>query len=192
VSAPPSPSGLSGRLGAVAPVPFVGTAVILVALIIFTPVLLAPGPSPLAVQAELVVYRVVGASTTDLYVHAVGSDVPYAGIDLGVGTGFTGGGCPSSVPSWNYTNGTDLLELSALASGSPFVVNTTVVYASGGARTVYAAELAFDIVNPGAPDEGFAISACPWTPGESPPGSWAVANLPLSLLLVNFGSGGPP
>ncbi len=185
-------AGRAGRLGAVAPVPFVGAAVILVTLIIFTPVLLASGPSPLAVQAELVVYRVVGAPTTDLYVHAVGSDVPYAEIHLGIGTGFSGSGCPSVVPQWNYTNGTDLLELSALAEGTPFVVNATVVYQNGGATTIYAAELAFAIVNAGDANEGLAISSCPATPGESPPGSWAVTNLPLSLLLVNFGAGGPP
>ena len=181
-----------GRLGAVAPVPFVGTAAILVALIVFTPVLLATGPSPLAVRAELVVYRVVGSPTTEFYVHAVGSDVPYSEIDVALGTGFLwSGGCPTSGLNWTYSNETDLLELSVTTSLTPVVVNVTVVYDNGGASTVYAAELAFAIIHPGMSNEAIAIAPCPWTSAESPPGSWSVTNLPLTLLLINYGSGGP-
>jgi hypothetical protein len=181
-----------GRLGAVAPVPFVGTAAILVALIVFTPVLLATGPSALAIQAELVVYRVVGAPMTDFYVHAVGSNVPYSDVDVGLGTGFTwNGGCPSSGLHWNYTNDTDLLFLRVSTSSMPVVVNVTAVYGQGAGRTVYAAELAFSLVNAGTSSEALAIAGCPWTGAESPPGSWPVAHLPLSLLLVDYGSGGP-
>ena len=181
-----------GRLGAVAPVPFVGAAAILVALIVFTPVLLATGPSPLAVQAELVVYRVVGAPSTDFYVHAVGSNVPYRVVDIGLGTGFVwSGGCPRSGLTWNYTNDTDLLFLRVSTSSMPVVLNVTAVYGQGSSRTVYAAELAFDLVNPGAPSEALSIVGCSWTPAESPPGSWPVDHLPLSLLLVDYGSGGP-
>ena len=185
--------GPGGRLGRVAPLPFVGAAAILVALIIFTPVLLATGPSPLAEHAELTVYRVVGGTTTQFYVHAVGSDVPYAEIRIGLGTGFSwSGGCPTSPLNWTISNETDLLALSVGSTASAVVVNATVIYDEGGARTVYAGEIAFGLVNQNLSDEGLELAGCPYTPGESPPHSWPVSALPLSLLLVNYGAGGPP
>jgi hypothetical protein len=192
VNAAPSPLLPWSRLGAVAPVPFVGTATILVALIVFTPVLLGTGPSPLAVRAELVVYRVVGGTTTDFYVHAVGSDVPYSQVRVALGTGFAWrGSCPTSGLNWTYSNRTNLLDLSVIANLTPVVVNATAVYNSGGTTTVYAGELAFAIIGLGATNEAIAIAPCPWTSAESPPASWSVSNLPLTLLLVNYGSGGP-
>jgi len=183
---------IGGRLGAIAPVPFVGAAAILVALIVFTPVLLASGPSPLAVQAKLEVYRTVGSPMTEFTINALG-DVPYARLDLGLGTGFVWtGSCPAAPLHWNYTNGTDEVDLNVQTNETPVVVNATAVYDRGGAVTVFAGEIAFDIVNPGAPSEALELAPCAGTPGVSPPGSWSVSQLPLTILLVNFGSGGPP
>ena len=182
-----------GRLGRVAPLPFVGAAAILVALIVFTPVLLASGPSPLAAHAELTVYRVIGGPSTKFYVHAVGSDVAYSEIRVGLGTGFVwSGGCPTTPLNWTITNETDLLEMNVGTNATAVVLNATAIYDQGGVRTVYAGEIAFGLVNENLSDESLQLASCPYTPGESPPHTWSVADLPLSLLLVNYGSGGPP
>jgi hypothetical protein len=188
-------ASLPSRLGRYAPIQFVGPAAILVALIVFTPILLTNGPSALAVQAELTIYRVTGGTTTEFYVHAVGSEVPYAQIDLDYGTNFTWvpGACPTSGIHWTHTNATDLLELGHSTASNPFLVNATAVYAPHGARTVFAGMLAFDITGVGQPDETVTMVPCTsTTPGLSAPTSWSVSKLPLSLLLVNYGSGGPP
>ena len=187
----PSP-GAWVRLGAVAPVPFVGTATILVALIVFTPVLLATGPSPLTVQAKLAIYRVVGSPTTWFEVHALG-DVPYARIDVALGTGFHWtGGCPTSGVNWSRTNVTNAIGLDVQANATPVVVNATAVYHQGGSTTVFAVEIAVAVAHPGAVDESLDFATCPGTPGESVPASWPVSGLPVAILLVNYGSGGPP
>jgi len=181
-----------GRLGAVAPVPFVGVATILVALIIFTPVLLATGPSPLAVQAELVIYRLPGATTTEFDIHAIGAAVPYSSIRIGLGTGFSwDGSCPSTKLNWTVSNQTNQLTLSVNENVTPVVVNATAVYGQGSTRTVYAAELALQVIGRGQPGESLAIAVCPSTSAVSVQSSVAVSNLPLALLLVNYGSGGP-
>jgi hypothetical protein len=186
---PPTPGG---RLGAVAPVPFVGVATILVALIVFTPVLLAPGPSPLAVQAELSVYRTLGSPTTEFYVHGIDPVVPYRWVNLSLGSGFPWtGSCPTTPLNWSYTNETNETVSNVVSGADPVVVNATLVYLQGGTRVLYAGEMAFHVVNRGSASEGLAIAPCPWTPGLSPPTSWAVSNLPLGLLLVDYGTGGP-
>jgi len=181
-----------GRLGAVAPVPFAGTATILVALIIFTPVLMAIGPSPLAARAELVIYRVVSSSTTDFYVHGVGPDVPYSEVALYLGTGPIGvGSCPTARLNWTGMSQANTLGVSVTTNATRLVVNVTAVYGTGASKTVYAAEIAFAIVHVGASDEGLDMAVCPSTPGVTVPSSWSTANLPLAVLLGNFGSGGP-
>jgi len=188
-------SSVPSRIGRYAPIQFAGPAAILLALIVFTPILLSNGPSALAVQAELTLYRVTGGATTEFYVHAVGSEVPYTQIDLDYGTNFTWvpGACPTSGILWTHTNGTDLVELGHSTAANPFVVNATVVYAPQGSRTVYAGMFAFDITSLGLADETVTMVPCTSvTPGLTAPTSWSVSKLPLSLFLVNYGSGGPP
>lgn len=195
MSGVPGGSKMSSRLGRYAPVQFAGPAAILLALIVFTPILLSGGPSALAVQAELTIYRVQGGTSTEFYVHAVSGEVPYVEIDLAYGTGFAwnAGACPIGGISWNRTIATHLLELGQSTAANPFVVNATAVYSPSGTRTVYAGMLAFDITNPGMPDETVTIVPCTsTTPGLTAPGSWPVSQLPLSVFLVNYGSGGPP
>ncbi len=185
---------IAGRLGAYAPIPFVGASAILVALIVFTPVLLSGGPSPLAVRAELVVYRVVGGAVTDFYVHGVDPTVPYWEIDVALGTGFGWtGACPTSGVRWAYHNETHALGLAVNSSSGSTLVLARAVYNASSGPTVYEAQFAFNITNFGRPDEAVTIVPCvAATPGVSGPGSWLVANLPVPLLLVDYGSGGPP
>ena len=182
-----------GRLGRVAPVPYVGTAAILVALIVFTPVLLATGPSPLAVQARLTVYRVVGGGTTDYGLIGVDADTPYRWLNLSFGTGFAWtGSCPSVALLWRYDNATNATSVNDASGANPVVVNATAVYEFGGSRTVYAGEIAFFLSGQNSSSESIAYAPCPSTPSVTPAGSWAVSLGTLPIDLVNYGSGGRP
>ncbi len=189
------PTVAIGRLGRVAPVPFVGTAAILVALIVFTPVLLASGPSPLAVQARLTVYRVAGGGTTDYGLIGVDADTPYRWLNLSFGTSSSwswSGGCPSGALRWRYDNATNATSVNNASGANPVVVRATAVYEFGGTRTVYAGEIAFFLSGQNTSSESFAYAPCPSTPSVTPPGSWAVSLGTLPIDLVNYGSGGPP
>jgi hypothetical protein len=188
---PPPPGG---RLGAVAPVPFVGTAAILVALIVFTPVLVATGPSAIEIQPVLSVYRASGASATSYHVHGADPNVPYPWLNISLGTGFTwSGSCPdpSVGLTWSYSNGTNTTGGVMVSGANPVVVNVTVVYAVSSGRTVYAGELAFDLVSQNSSSESLLYVPCPWTPAVSSGGSWTVSLGTLPIDLVNYGSGGP-
>jgi len=194
VIAPPASSALGGRLGAVAPVPFVGTATILVALIVFTPVLLASGPSALAVQPVLSVYRAPGSGLTNLHVHGADPNVPYRWLNVSLGTGFSWtGACPANTAAlaWSYTNGTNTTGADVATPAVPVVVNVTVVYLQGSSRTLYAGELAFTVIDQNTSKESLVYAPCLWTPSVSPGGSWAVSLGTLPIDLVNYGSGGP-
>lgn len=185
-------SSILNRLGSVAPVPFVGVAAILIALIVFTPVLIASGPSSLAVQGYLYVYRVAGSAETDFEITAYDQEVAYGWINLSVGSGFPWtGGCPTAKLNWTYDNETNELVASVVADSNPVVVNASAVYDQGGTRTVYAAEIAFDVVGLNSSGESLDYTPCPWTPGVSS-GSWAVSRGTLGLSLVDYGPGGPP
>ncbi len=176
------------------PVYLAGIAAILLALIVFTPVLINPGSPSFLTNARLIVDRTPGSSTTDFYLQAWSGYVRYSTLELDLGTGFSwNGSCPSSGLTWTNLAQHDLLELSVRPNATgPMVVDATAVYSSGGSETIYAAEIAFEVVNEGQPDESLLMVPCPATPGESPPASWPVAQLPYSLLLVNYGGAGPP
>ena len=192
MSGRPLPPLERSRLGAYAPVPFVGAAAILVALIVFTPVLFSGGPSPITIQARLTVDRIVGANATHLYVGSLGGDVRYSAINLSVGTGFTwSGSCPTAVSHWSNTTDTQVIELESSVGATSAEVVASAVYDARGAVTVYEGALAFNVTHEGAADEAIVMAPCALTPGFSPPTSWPVTDLPLSLLLVNYGSRGP-
>jgi hypothetical protein len=181
-----------GRLGRVAPVPFVGTAAILVALIVFTPVLLASGPSPLAVQGVLTVYRPLGGPTTDVGAHGVDAGTPYRWLNLSFGSGFRwDGSCPSSGLTWQYDNATNVTGVNRVTGANPVVLNATAVYVSSGVTTVYAGAVAVELVGQNTSSESLLFAACASTPGMGPPGSWAVSLGTLQIDLVNYGSRGP-
>ena len=182
-----------GRLGAVAPVPFVGVAAILVALIVFTPVLLASGPSPLAVQAELTVYRAVGSGSADYGLHGLDGSVPYRWLNLSFGSGFSWtGGCPASAPSWSLTSLVNATGVSVVEAANPVVVNASAVYVQGGSRTVYAGVVALYVPDLNASSPTLDYLPCPPTPTVTSSGSWSVGSGTFPVTLVNFGAGGPP
>jgi len=191
IDIPLRPGPLS-RLGAVAPVPLVGLAAILVALIVFTPVLLSSGPSALAISGYLFVYRGAGSSATDFEVAAYDQEVAYGWINLSVGTGFIwSGGCPTSTLHWTYVNETDALAANAFTGGNPLVVKATAVYLAGGTKTVFAGEMAFNLVGLNTSGATLEYAPCPWTPGVSSTGSWDLGLGTRPFPLVNYGSGGP-
>ena len=189
-----SRSAAASRLGAAAPLPFVALAAILVALIVFTPVLLASGPSPLAVQAILGVYRSPGSTTTSFEIHGYDPDVPYRFLNLSVGTGFSWSGvCPSGPLAWSYTNTTNQTATTLSSSADPLVVNASAVYGQGSSRTVYAGEVAIDVTNPNTSSETLVFVVCPSTPSLPTPSPWTVSLTGADPIpLVNYGAGGPP
>lgn len=191
----PPPSRVRGsRLGQVAPLPLVGIATILVALIVFTPVLFASGPSPLSVSPELVVYRAGGTLSTEFYLRSVG-DVAYSSIDLELGTfspaNWTGA-CPATGISWSYDNQSNRLEVNATTTSTVMVVDAEATYSQSGSMTIYAGDFAFQLLYRGASDEGLTVVTCPSTPGLSAPSSILTSDMPVGLYLANFGSAGPP
>jgi len=201
VSAPGPGSGLdraraaaASRLGAAAPLPFVALAAILVALIVFTPVLLASGPSPLEVQAILGVYRAPGSATTSFEIHGYDPDVPYRFLNLSVGTGFAWtGACPTGPLTWSYTNTTNQTATTLASSSAPLVVNASAVYGQGSGRTVYAGELAIEVTNQNTSSETLVFVVCPSTPTLPTPSPWTVSLTGADPIpLVNYGAGGPP
>ncbi len=183
-----------GRLYGAFPWPFVGTAVILSALVVLTPVLFSSGaPSPgFLTAADLIVDRVTGANVTHFYVRAVGSTVRYQSISVGIATGFAWNGGRVTFPSsWTWTNESDVLELGLNSSGNPIALNVTVEYAAGGSVAYYAGVLAFDLAGTGS-GETLSIAVSPTTAGVFAPSSLSVGQLPEPIGLQDFGDRSPP
>ena len=171
------------------PIPLVGTAAILVVLIVFTPILFATGPpaaGTFETLAELVVDEVAGSGRTTVYVHAVGSTVRYGAIALGLAGNFSWtGACPTGLGGFVWQNGSNLLEEQVGTTSNPLVVVVSATYVAGGATANYSAKIAFF-----STASTIASAACY---GATPPaGPQAIASLPLVLLLQNYGPGGPP
>jgi len=183
--------------GRYAPMPFVGAAVLLLVLIVLTPALISigsPGPGVLT-QAELIVDRVAGVNATHFYVRGYGSTVRYAGIWIGVATGFNWSG--SGSPPWanltwkTWWNDTDVLSLGFVSLANPVAVNITAYYTSSGGAATYIGILAFAV---GLGSAGPTLYAASSTPGVTVPSSTTVDNssLPLPILLVQGSSGSLP
>jgi hypothetical protein len=172
------------------PWPFVGVSVVLGVLVLVTPVLIGSGPpaaGSLFTQADLVVDKVTAGSTTNFYLHAASDTVRYTSISLGIATDFTyNGSFPSGPLAWNWTNGTDLLEVSVQVPGSSIAVNVTATYVSGG-TAVYEGLLAFGVSN-GPSGQVLGIAVGSLTPGVGAPSSALVADLPLSIALEDCGA----
>lgn len=184
------------RLARVAPLPFVAVSAILVALLVFTPVLLSSGTSTYLAQGELLVDRVVGANWTKLYVEPLDpQQVRYASIALDLGSGFLwNGSCPSTVTNWTNSTETEAIVLSANSTANPLYVYAAANYSTTDGPVIFAGAFALDVVDAGATGAVLLLAACTRvTPGVTvPTSSVAVADLQVALGLVNFGSGGPP
>ena len=187
--------GARRRLAGAFPWPFVGTAVILSALIVLTPVLFSsgpPAPGSLLTEADLIVDQVPGSGTTHFYVRAVGESVRYDNISIGIASGFSWNGGSFAWPTaWNWTNQSDVLELAVNSTQNPVAVTVTAVYRVGVAVADYAGIVAFYVSGTGG-GEKLSIVVSSSTPGVSAPSSVLVNQLPEPLSLQNFGSGSPP
>ncbi|HYA54115.1 MAG TPA: hypothetical protein VEG42_00750 [Thermoplasmata archaeon] len=187
-----------GRIGIYAPWPLVGVSMLLVALIIFTPVLVAnshqPGPG-LLTQAELVVDKTASNSTVHFYVWALGEEIRYDAIRVGLSNSFSWAG--SSPLNWsrlNWTswqNGTDVLSVIVDTQANPVALNISAHYVSPSGSTWYVGTLAF-FVSAATASSGESLYSASGTSGITVTSPLAVSNdtLPAVILLHNAGPGG--
>lgn len=180
-AAPPRPS--------LFPIPLVGTAAILLVLIVFTPILFATGPpaaGTFETQGELIVDQFPVGSNTTFYLHAVGPAVRYSYLSIGVASGFSWTGtCPTSGLTWtDWQNATDRLGAEISTASNPVAVEATATYVANGATANYSADLAFFSAS-----GSLSIAVCD---GATPPSATPLTSLPIVLLLQNWGAGGPP
>ncbi len=184
------------RLARIAPLPFVAVAAILIALIVFTPVLLYSGPSPFLAQGELAVDTLPGSNWTKFYVLPLDpQEVRYDSVELHVGSGFAWtGSCPAAVPSWSNVSDSNTLVVSENSTGNPVLVWAEAVYSASTGPVIYAGEFAFQVMDPAGPNPQLLMVPCTTvTPGAAVPSSSVpVGDLPVFLPLVDYGSGGPP
>jgi hypothetical protein len=191
-SAPPRPPfGGRHRIEEVAPLPFVGVALLLVVLIVATPVLTGEsGGGGILTQAELVVDALPGNLSTHYYVRGLSTTARYAEMNLGFAVGFNWtGSFPSGRLSWsNWTNASAVLSVDRAALADPVAVNVTAFYSENGVNALYAAVLAFDVGTPaGSTTEMLTVvSATAGISGFSTP----VIDLPVPILLALVGTGG--
>jgi hypothetical protein len=189
-----------GRLGLFAPWPLVGVALLLTALVVLTPVLVAnthqPGPGILT-QAELVIDKTASNATVHFYIWALGETIRYAEIHFGVATSFNWTGTTSI--SWNrlnwtqWHNGSDLLSVIVATTANPVALNVSAYYVSPSGNTWYVGLLAF-YVSPSSSSSGESLYSATATSGVAVPSPLAVSNstLPVAILLANVGPGGGP
>jgi hypothetical protein len=187
-----------GRLGTYA-WPLVGITVLLVALIVFTPVLVSssphqPGPGILT-QAELVVDKIPGNATLHFYVWALGEEIRYYEIRVGIAVSFNWTGNTSlnwSAVNWTeWHNSTDVLSEFVSTRGNPVALNISAYYVSPSGSAWYVGVIAF-YVHVSSPGSESLYSASD-TSGVAVTSPLAVSNdtLPAVILLHNAG-GGPP
>jgi len=171
------------------PIPLVGATAILLVLVVFTPILFSTGPpaaGTFETQGELVVDQVVAAGPVTFYVHAVGSTVRYAVISIALAENISWtGACPTSGVAWDrWANGSEVLSEQIRTGAGDVAVQATATYTVDGSTANYSAELAFSATG------GVLASAACF--GATPPSPQPIANLPIVLLLQNWGAGGPP
>ncbi len=189
-----------GKLGTYAPWPLVGVAVLLIALIVFTPVLVSKSPHQPApgilTQAELVVDKIAGVPALHFYVWALGEEIRYDQLHIGLAGSFNWTG--SSAMNWsrlNWTvwyNGSEVLSEIIASSANPVALNISAYYVSPGGSAWYVGVIAF-YVSVTSPPSGETLFAATDTSGITVVSPLAVSNdtLPMAILLHNAG-GGPP
>lgn len=197
---PGSPPRSRGRLGAYAPWPLVGVALLLAVLIVLTPVLESTGHQPgpgLLTQAEVVVDKIASNSSLHFYVWALGETIRYDEIRIGLATAFNWTGTtPLAWNTLNWTswqNGTDLLSVIFNSSANPVAVNISAHYVSPSGSTWYVGVLAFYVALT-SPPSGQTLYSASDTSGVTVTSPLAVSNdtLPVAILLSNVGAGGVP
>ncbi len=181
------------RLEELAPLPFVGVALLLVVLIIATPVLTGQSPSGgVLAQPELVVDALPGNNSTHYYVRGLSTTARYAEVNLGFAFGFAWtGSFPTGPLNWtDWVNGSSVLSVDRAAYEDPVAVNVTALYTANGVNSLYAGLLAFNLSTPiGSTTEILTVvSATPGIGGFSTP----VVDLPVPILLSYVGTGGTP
>src|SRR5271157_3349671 len=189
-----------GRLGSYAPWPLVGVTLLLVALIVFTPILVAntrqPGPG-LLTQAELVIDKAGANASLHFYVWALGETIRYDEIRIGVATAFNWIG--TNAMNWtalNWTvwhNDTDVLSVIVASSDNPVALNISAHYVSPSGSTWYVGLLAFYVAVT-TPPSGQSLYSASGTSGIALTSPLAVSNdtLPFFILLKDVGPGGVP
>ncbi len=173
------------------PIPLVGAATILFVLILLTPILITsgvPAAGTIFTQAELVVDHPTGNSTTNFYLHAIGN-VRYAYLSIGFAQNYNWDNPPpiQALVWGNWTNGTNLVAISAESLDDPIAVNVSAYYATAKEGNAwYVAILGFEVV-----DNTMFLRS--YTSGVDVPRSVSLsgAALPLPILLADVGSGGP-
>jgi hypothetical protein len=175
------------------PGPLVATALLLVLLILLTPVLVPSGPPPagsIETQAVLIVDR-PSSNLTNFYLHALGTTVRFAEIQVRVATGFRwSDGFPSAPLNWtNVSGGANLVAFQFNSSVNPMAVNVTLLYSTAGSLAYYVGMFAFDI---GVPVGGSspALLTVTTTSGTSLAGgvnAEPLSSLPFAILLADAG-----
>jgi hypothetical protein len=132
------------------PAPLVAIALLLGLLIVFTPFLTSYGPpsaGSIFSQAELIVDAIPGNSTMHFYVRGLGTTARYDSIEVGFAFGFNWtGGWPSGNLTWtNWTNGSNVLSVTATADRMPVAVNVTADYVASGVSALYAGLFALNV-----------------------------------------------
>jgi hypothetical protein len=167
--------------------PFVGVAVLLVALIFLTPSLLSqpghPSAGSPASQAELIVDKATSAGPVNVYLRALGI-VRWTNLSVGVLAGnLAWPPPPSGSVNWtwrNWTNASALVSLSLVVAHATFALNVTAVYVDpSGAVVAYGG-----VYEVHATNSDLAIA--PVSPPGSMVGPAPLASLPLALLLASI------
>jgi uncharacterized membrane protein YuzA (DUF378 family) len=190
-AAPPAIGGRRRRIEDVAPLPFVGVALLLVVLIIATPVLTGQSNGGgVLTQAELIVDALPGNLSTHYYVRGLSTTARYAEINLGFAYGFNWTGAfPTGPLNWtDWQNASSVLAVDFGVSHDPVAVNVTALYSVGGVNALYAGVLAFDVATP--PGSTTAVVTVVSATAGIAGFSTAVTDLPVPILLAYVGTGG--
>jgi hypothetical protein len=187
-----------GRLGVYAPWPLVGVTVLLIALIVFTPVLVSSSshrPAPgILTQAELVVDKVAGNASFHFYVWALGEEIRYDEIRIGVATSFNWTGAAGlnwSRVNWTeWHNGTDVLSEIVVTAANPVALNISAYYSPFGGAW-YVGMIAFYDASGSSPGSESLYSTSN-TAGIAVTSPLAVSNDTLPAVILLHSAGGPP
>jgi hypothetical protein len=163
--------------------PFVGIAVLLVALIILTPNLFSTGSAGLQTRAQLIVERASPGGNTSFYVESIGTSTLYQSIRVSFAPlpSWPYKGTAATISNWTWKNGSDMLVLIAATGMNPVAVNVTVNYTiPSGLTTYYVGTYAFYLNNTTLTLQAMSLL----NGAAAPPASTPLADLPIFLTLA--------